>query len=176
MNPLAGFSEAALKLALDRFHLLQSHLEDKRPLKMVAANAGIPYRTAQRWVALYQELGLAGLARKKRTDTVKNRNVSVKIKEAIEGIALQKHPLSVTAICRQARRLAQDLGEEPPNYWAVYRIVSALPSDLVTLAHQGSKVYSDTFEFCVRQSGVKTIHTGSCVAYLTFSIETTEVT
>jgi putative transposase len=65
MDQLAGFSEAARKLALDRSHLLQPHLEDKRPLKTVAANVGIPYRTAQRWVALYQEFGLAGLARRK---------------------------------------------------------------------------------------------------------------
>jgi len=64
--------------------------------------------------------------------------LSDKIKEAIEGLALQKPPLPITAVCRQARRMAQDLGEEPPGYWVVYRIVSSLPDDLVTLAHQGS--------------------------------------
>jgi hypothetical protein len=55
--------------------------------------------------------------------------MSAKLKEAIEGLALQKPPIPVAAICRQARRLAQDLGEEPPSYWLVYRIVAALPAD-----------------------------------------------
>jgi hypothetical protein len=39
-----------------------------------------------------------------------------KLKDAIEGFALQKPRLPVAAISRQARRLAQDLGEEPPSY------------------------------------------------------------
>ena len=142
MDQLAGLTEEARKLALDRFRLLQPHLEDDRPLKAVAAAAGIPFRTAQRWVSLYRQFGLTALARKRRTDTGQHREMSAKLKEAIEGIALQKPPLPVAAICRQARRLAQDLGEEPPSYWLVYRIVAALPADLVTLAHEGTKAYS----------------------------------
>ena len=114
-------------------------------MKAVAA-AGIPFRTAQRWVSLYWQFGLTALARKRRTDSRQHRNTSAKLKEAIEGIALQKPPIPVAAICRQSRRLAQDLGEEPPSYWLVYRIVAALPADLVTLAHEGTKAYSNAFE------------------------------
>lgn len=69
MDELAGLTGEARKRALDRFHLLQPHLENDRPLKAVAAAAGIPFRTAQRWVSLYRQLGLAALARRKRTDT-----------------------------------------------------------------------------------------------------------
>ena len=151
MEQLAGLTEGARKLALVRFRLLQPHLEDNRPLKLVAAAAGIPFRTAQRWVALYNHFGLAGLARKKRVDSGEHRAVSGRIREAIEGFALQKPPLPITAICRQVRRLAKDLGEEPPSYWVVYRIVSGLPANLVTLAHQGSKAYSETFELIHRR-------------------------
>jgi len=151
MDHLSGLTEDARKLALDRFRLLQPHLEDNRPLKTVAAVAGIPFRTAQRWVSLYQHFGLTALARKKRTDTGEHRTVSEKLKGAIEGLALQKPPLPVTAICRQIRRLARDLGEEPPSYWVVYRIVTALPVDLLTLAHEGTKAYSDAFELVHRR-------------------------
>ncbi len=151
MDQVSGLTEEARKLALDRFRLLQPHLEDKRPLKSVAAAAGIPFRTAQRWVSLYQQFGLTALARKKLTDTGERRVVSVRIKEAIEGLALQRPPLPVTAIHRQVRRLAQDLGEEPPSYWVVYRIVAALPADLVILAHEGTKAYSDAFELLHRR-------------------------
>lgn len=128
-----GLTEDARKLALDRFRLFQPNLEDDRPLKAVAA-AEIPFRTAQRWMSLYRQFGLTALARKRRTDMGQHRDMSTKLKEAIEGITLQKPPIPVAVICRQARRLAQDLGEEPPRYWLVHRIVAALPADLVTLA------------------------------------------
>ena len=108
MDQLAGLPEDARKLAFDRFRLPQPHLEDDRPLKAVAAVSGIPFRTAQRWVSLYRQFGLAALARKKRTDDGQHREISAKLKEAIEGIALLKPPLPVAAICRQVRRLAQD--------------------------------------------------------------------
>lgn len=151
MDELVGLTGEARKRALDRFHLLQPHLENDRPLKAVAAAAGIPFRTAQRWVSLYRQFGLAALARRKRTDTGEHREISAKLKEAIEGIALQKPPLPVATICRQVRRLAQDLGEESPSYWLVYRIVTALPADLVTLAHEGTKAYSNAFELVHRR-------------------------
>jgi len=41
MDQLAGLTEEARKLAFDRFRLLQPHLEDDRPLKLVAADAEI---------------------------------------------------------------------------------------------------------------------------------------
>ena len=63
MDQLAGLPEDARKLAFDRFRLLQPHLEDDRPLKAVAAVSGIPFRTAQRWVSLYRQFGLAALAK-----------------------------------------------------------------------------------------------------------------
>lgn len=151
MDQLAGLPEEARKLALDRFHLLQPHLEHDRPLKAVATAAGIPFRTAQRWVSLYRQFGLSALVRKRRADTGQHCEISARLKEAIEGIALQKPPLPITAICRQVRQLARDLGEEPPSYWVVYRIVSALPPDLVILAHEGSKAYGEVFELIHRR-------------------------
>jgi hypothetical protein len=48
MIALASLSESARKIALDRFGLLQPHFEDKRLLKVVAQDAGIGYRIAQR--------------------------------------------------------------------------------------------------------------------------------
>ena len=151
MDPLAGLSDEARKLALERFHLLQPHLEQHQPLRTVALAAGIPYRTAHRWLTQYRLHGLAALARKRRGDHGERRSVSSKIKEAIEGLALQKPPLPITAVHRQARRLAQDLGETPPSYPVVYDIVCRLPVDLVTLAHEGSKAYTEAFDLVRRR-------------------------
>jgi len=50
MDELASLSEEQRQQALERFRLLQPHLEQGRPLIQVAREAGIPFRTAQRWV------------------------------------------------------------------------------------------------------------------------------
>jgi hypothetical protein len=115
-----------------------------------SSGCGHPYRTAHRWLAHYRRFGLVALARKKRDDCGARRAVSVKVKEAIEGLALQKPPLPVAALYRQVRRVVQDLGEPTPSYSVVYDIVHTLPADLVTLAHDGTKAYSNTFELVHR--------------------------
>jgi putative transposase len=89
-DELAGLSEEARKLALDRFRILQPHLEQSQSLQSVALAAGVPYCTAHRWLAQYRRFGLAALARKVRVDRGERRAASVEIKQAIEGIALQR--------------------------------------------------------------------------------------
>lgn len=151
MNELSGLPEAVRKLALDRFRLLQPHFEQNRPLRAVASEAGIPYRTAQRWVARYQQFGLGALVRKRRADCGARRTVSAKLREVIEGLALQRPPIPIAALSRQAKRFAKDLGEPAPSYWVIYDIVRQLPADLVTLAHQGTKAYSEAFDLVHRR-------------------------
>jgi len=154
MEELAVLSEEARKLAMDWLRLLQPHLEQNRPLSQVAVEARIPFRTAQRWVAQYQRFGLAALVRRKRADSGVRRAVSTKIKKAVEGLALQKPPLPIAALYRQVRRLAEEFGEKAPSYGTVFYVVRSLPADLVTLAHQGTKVYSETFELVHRREAV----------------------
>jgi putative transposase len=126
MDQLAGLSEEARKLALDRFRLLQPHLEDKLLPEVGCGGSWnpVPDRSA---------LGIAVSA--VRVDgsgpeeAGRYRRAPLGFRKA-KGLALQKPPIPATAIYRQVRRLAQDLGEEPPSYWLVYRIVAALPADL----------------------------------------------
>ncbi len=151
MDELAALPEEARKLALERFRLLQPHLEQGRPLRAVAVDACIPLRTAQRWVMGYRRFGLAALARKGRGDAGKRRVVSRKLKEIIEGLALQKPPLPLAALYRQAQRIAKERGEKAPSYGTVFNIVRNLPDDLVTLAHQGAKAYGEAFELVHRR-------------------------
>jgi putative transposase len=151
MSHLAGLTEESRKLALDRFRLIQPHLEQNQSLQSVAYAAGVPYRTAQRWVAQYRLFGLAALARKRREDRGGRRVVSAKLKEVIEGLALQKPPLPLAALFRQVQRLSKDLGENAPSYGTVFSIVRNLGADLVTLAHEGTKAYSNAFELVHRR-------------------------
>lgn len=116
MDQLAALSEDARELALGRFRLLQPHIENGTSLRLVAEDAGIPCRTAQRWVGLYHEFGLVGLSRKNRTDKGEPRAVSVQLREVIEGLALQRPPLPFSVICRQVRHVSSGrLRRAAPN-------------------------------------------------------------
>lgn len=147
--PLSGLSEADRRRAFERFQLLRPFLEEGTPLARVARDRGVPLRTARRWVAQYRREGLAGLARKERSDRGKRR-LSDTLHQAIEGLALKTPPLSAAAIHRQAVALAEHLGEAAPGYDAVYNLVRALDPALRTLAHEGTRAYADAFDLVHR--------------------------
>jgi putative transposase len=61
MQELSGVSEAVRDLAMSRFRLIQPYLEEGRRLQIVAAEANISFRTAQRWVSQYRKVGFGSL-------------------------------------------------------------------------------------------------------------------
>ena len=136
MQDLTELPAASRELALSRFRFLEPHLEQRRSLSEVAAEAGIPSRTARRWLSQYRQDGLQGLARKGRQDRGKRRAVSPKVREVIEGLALERPPLPLRSIHRQVSEFAERTGEPSPSYWMVRDLVAALPAGLLTLAHQ----------------------------------------
>lgn len=150
---LSGMSEAERNRAFERFELLRPSLEDGVPLARMARDRGLALRTARRWAAQYRREGLAGLARKGRSDRGKRR-LSDKLRQAIEGLALKKPPLSAASIRRQAITLAERLGEEAPGYDAVYSLVRDLDPGLVTLAHEGTKAYTEAFDLVHRHEAI----------------------
>ena len=94
---------------------------------------------------------LIGLTRGEREDNGSRRALSPNLREVVEALALQKPPLPIAALHRHIARIAKERGEPVPNYFAVYRIVRELPADLVSLAHEGSKAYSERFELLYRR-------------------------
>lgn len=136
MQKFLALSEADRDTAMQRFRWLEPHLEQNRPLRLVAAEAGLAFRTAQRWVALYRSSGLASLARKTRLDHGVWKVVSEPMKRAIECFALESHPVPITSVHRQIKEYAEAIGDTVPSYWTVYDIVREVPPSLRTLAHQ----------------------------------------
>jgi putative transposase len=100
---------------------------------------------------LYQNSGLAGLARKPRNDHGKHRRISDGLRKAIEGLTLQRPALPVSVIHRRIAELAQVLHEPAPSYSHLSFLVRQIPDDLKTLAQQGSKAYADAFELVHRR-------------------------
>ena len=50
-TPVVTLTEAQRQVAMERFAVLQPHLEEDVPLARAARQAGVPIRTAERWLA-----------------------------------------------------------------------------------------------------------------------------
>jgi putative transposase len=151
MKSLASLGETAREDALLRFRILRPHLEAGLPLRVVAEEGGIAFRTAQRWVARYREHGLVGLAREPRGDRGQPRGISQELRKLVEGLGLERPVLPARSVYRQAGQMAELRGESAPSYWTVCAVLRSLPPGLVTLAHEGPKKYSDRFDLVHRR-------------------------
>jgi len=151
MDELASLQESAREIALERFRIIQPYLEQDRSLSVIARNAGIPYRTIHRWLTRYRRFGLAALARKAREDRGKRRALSPQLLEAVEALALEVPPLPIAAIYRRVCEIAQKTDRVVPSYDVVYEVVREMPAGLLTLAHEGNKAYSATFDLVHRR-------------------------
>jgi putative transposase len=73
-----------------RMAVLSPHLYDGVALR-AAEDAGVPLRTARRWLAAYRADGAAGLMRSPRSDR-HSRRIPDELVQVIEGLALRKPP------------------------------------------------------------------------------------
>jgi putative transposase len=147
---LASLDEDARAVAHARFEILRPHLEDGVPLTNAADAAGVPLRTAQRWLARYRAGGLAGLARPPRSDRGRRR-MPADLQALIEGLALRRPAPSTAAIHRLAIQVATKHGWTAPSYACVYDVVSSLDPAMVALAQEGARGYAERFDLIWRR-------------------------
>lgn len=147
---LAGFTASQRAQAWGPWLVLQPAVEGGVALTAAADSAGVPLRTAQRWMAAYRSGGLAALARPRRSDTGVRRT-RPELVALIEGLALRRPAPSVATIARRAEQAARERGWEAPSNSTVYAIVSALDPALVTLALEGSSAFRDRHELVYRR-------------------------
>ena len=140
---------AAQAQAMARFAVLRPHLEEGVPLARAAADAGVPLRTAQRWLARYRRDGLAGLARPVRSDAGARR-LARGLVALVEGLGLKRPRSSAAAIHRRVRDVATARGWRAPSYGTVHAILSRLDPAMVTLAQDGPAAYRDRYELIHR--------------------------
>jgi len=150
-TPLTELTQQQRTLAWQRYQVLRPFLEEGVSLEQIAQQHAQTLRTMRRWVARYRAEGLAGLVRKGRADQGERRKLAPEMQKLVEGLALQKPPLSAALIHRKVRDLALSKGEPAPSYSLVYAVIRALPRALTTLAHEGSKAYSERFDLVHRR-------------------------
>ena len=134
-----------------RMAVLGPHVFDGVPLMRAAKRAGVPLRTAQRWLAAYQAGGAVGLSREGRSDRGGHRVVSAQVRELVEGLALRRPPPQVAQVHRAVSAVAVQQGWRVPSYEVVRRIVRRLDRGLLALAHHEGDVYRDGFELVLRR-------------------------
>jgi putative transposase len=149
-SSLSSLSDEARARALARFQIIRPFLEDGIPLTQIVREQNVTLRTARRWVRRYRREGLSGLARKERDDKDR-RKLTPALQQVIEGLALRKPKLSAAAIHRKVAEVARKLGQKPQSYKVVYGVIAELEPALVTLAHEGSKAYSESFDLIHRR-------------------------
>ena len=89
-----------------RLAVLNPHLHDGVPLIEAARRAGVPRRTATRWLAAYQSDGVEGLRRSGRVDRG-GRRLPREMVELIEGMALRRPPPKVAEVHRAVNENAE---------------------------------------------------------------------
>lgn len=137
-----------------RMAVLDPFLEGSVPLARAAAAAGVPERTARRWLAEYRAEGPRSLTRSARSDRGKRRTAA-DVVALVEGLALGADPPSMAQIHRQAVQLADERGVARPSYSTVRRLVAALDPGLLCLAHDGPVAYRDRFELALRRESAR---------------------
>jgi len=134
-----------------RMSVLGPHVFDGVPLMQSAAAAGVPLRTAQRWLAAHTAGGAAGLSRTPRSDRAQRRRIPAELVTLVEGWALRRPPPRIAEVHREAVRVALEQGWPPPSYPVVRRIIAGLDRGLLALAHGGPGDYRDNFELVLRR-------------------------
>jgi putative transposase len=146
---LAELTALQREQAMARFAVLRPHLEQNVSLSRSAIAAGVPVRTAERWLARYRLGGLVGLARAPRADLGRGK-AAAEVIETIEGLYLRKPRPSVATIRRRLLKVGKERHWTVPSYASIYRIIRRLDPGMVTLAHEGHAAYRDQFELLHR--------------------------
>ena len=144
-DSLTAFSDADRAAAMDRFRVLQPHLEIGVPLTAVAEASSYPVRTLRRWAAKYRGAGLAGLVRRGRADAGR-RKLQADLAQQIEALAMQKPRFSAASIHRRIAEVAKAEGHPVPSYATVRRVMGALDPAMRCLVHEGATAYRDRYE------------------------------
>ena len=149
MEGLAPLNDAQRQQAMQRWRVLAPHLEDGVPLTRAAVQAGVPLRSARRWLHRYRQEGWEGLAPTPRPSA--GRKTDPRLIDVIEGMALRKPRPSLASITRRVTDLAAAQGFPPVSYTTVREIVSDLGPAMLTLAHDGPVAFRESYELVYRR-------------------------
>ncbi|MEH7079882.1 DDE-type integrase/transposase/recombinase, partial [Bacillus velezensis] len=142
---LANFSDEEKEKAMEKYQITRPYLEDQIPLNKIAVHSNYSIRTMRYWLKQYRDNGLVGLIKKQRRDKG-NMELDEKVRALVKKLFLKNKNLSLTAIHRKTIAWCKENKMEEPSYYQVRKIVKEIPKQLKTLAHEGSKAYTNKFD------------------------------
>lgn len=143
MNPISD--EGKLE-SLKKFKIIEPILKKEKKISDVSKEEKIHFRTIQNWIKKYKKYGFVGLNRNKRNDAGIKRVCTEEVQNIIEGIYLRNSHLSKASIFRKLKDFTQKYNFKHPSYKTVCNIISSMPKDLVTLAHEGAQAYRQKYD------------------------------
>jgi hypothetical protein len=148
---LATLTEKQIQQAEERFVLIADLVQkDKSSDKEVRERAVASGKSrSQLWdyIRRWREAGLAGLADRQRSDTGQT-NVSARMENIVKALYLVNFGITLEKVREEAEKRARFLGEPPPSYDQVRRIVEQIPKAVVAFAQGGEvkKEYMGKFK------------------------------
>lgn len=79
----------------------------------------------------------------------------MQLPEVVEALALEVPPLPIAAIyIPSICQIVRETGSVAPSYDVIYEVAREVPAGLLTLAHEGKKAYSATFDLVHRRTSL----------------------
>jgi putative transposase len=132
-------------VALERYRTIEPFLKRRTTLEEISKLKKVAVRTLYNWAKAFNLNGLNGLTPKRRADKGQRRASSAEINDLVQGLYLRTPPVTVSAIYRTVSEVCEKNSWRVPSYDVVHDIVSAIPPQLKTLAHEGDKAYKQAF-------------------------------
>src|SRR5699024_1097451 len=114
-----------------------------QPIRLIANEKSIPYRTLQLWVEKYAKHGLKGLIRKKRADAG-SLKVDQKVQEEVKHLLLSLKRNTITSVHRKICTICNENNWDPPSYDQVYAISKNVSPSMKKLAHEDSACFASS--------------------------------
>lgn len=150
LPPLTSYSEELRQNAMDKYQVIAPYLKHEESLSNIAEESGVPKRTLYHWVNQYQQSGLKGLIRRKRSDSGSFK-VEENVQEEIKKLIFENKKNTLTSIHRKVCKICKKKNWAPPSYNQVYAIAKNLSPQLKELAHKGKKEYQNNYDLVYRR-------------------------
>ena len=112
-----------------------------------AKENGISLRQLRYYYSAYRKFGLAGLARKARSDKGKMHNLSERMLQLVQDLRLTNKDISRRALYKAAYERAVEIGETPPTEWQVRKICDLIPKPEKLIADKRYDEFRNKYRF-----------------------------
>lgn len=137
--------------AMERYRLLQPHIEDDIPLAQLVDHTGVSERTLRRWLSAYRQGGMDGLARRPRSDRGQRRKLAAELETMVRTQASKRPRPPLTVIHRRivAEAKAKNLTE--PSYALIVDVAKKISPAAIALASGQDAEFRDKHELIHRR-------------------------